>query len=35
MAGNTYANMLAVLDSAAAKLGLKEEEYAFLRNPER
>ncbi len=35
MAGNTYANMLAVLDSAAAKLGLAEEEYAFLRNPER
>jgi glutamate dehydrogenase/leucine dehydrogenase len=27
--------MLAVLDSAAAKLGLAEEEYAFLRNPER
>lgn len=35
MAGNTYANMLAVLDGAAAKLGLREEEYAFLRNPER
>jgi glutamate dehydrogenase (NAD(P)+) len=35
MAGNTYANMLAVLDSAAQKLGLKDEEYAFLRNPER
>ena len=35
MAGNTYANMLAALDNAAAKLGLKEEEYAFLRNPER
>ncbi len=35
MAGNTYQNMLAVLDSAAAKLGLAEEEYAFLRTPER
>lgn len=35
MAGNTYANMLAVLDSAAEKLGLREEEYYFLRNPER
>ena len=35
MAGNTYANMLAALDNAAAKLGLREEEYSFLRTPER
>ena len=35
MAGNTYANMLAVLEDAAKKLGLSEDEYSFLRNPER
>lgn len=34
MAGNTYANMLAALEGAAKKLGLKEDEYSFLRNPE-
>lgn len=34
MAGNTYANMLAALENAAAKLGLKEDEYSFLRSPE-
>lgn len=32
---NPYENMLAVLDAAAAKLGLKEEEYITLRYPER
>ena len=32
---NPYENMLAVLDEAASRLGLKEADYITLRYPER